>query len=127
MQSVTSKSLCALGATYTSRLLHLSQSHELKLIQLEMESESALADETRATQSALDALKRNHEESLRRGIQEFKKSFIHKYEKIIKPESHSSQQESSLSSLSDQIREITLKYNQKSIQVTQLQEKLLSK
>ena len=50
--------------------------YKYELLQLESKSASALAEETRATQSALESLKRNHELELAKEINNFKQEFF---------------------------------------------------
>jgi len=70
------KSMTAMEKSYENLLNELQVQHCKEKDGLKKEKESALAEETRATLSALDAMRKAHESEVQKEVEKFKKEFL---------------------------------------------------
>ena len=70
------KSMTAMEKSYENLLQELQVQHHKEKDNLKREKEQALAEETRATLSALDAMRKAHESEVQKEVEKFKKEFL---------------------------------------------------
>jgi len=70
------KSMTAMEKSYENLLSELQTQHGKEKDSLKREKEQALAEETRATLSALDAMRKAHESEVQKEVEKFKKEFL---------------------------------------------------
>ena len=70
------RSMTAMEKSYENLLNELQVQHHKEKDSLKREKEQALAEETRATLSALDAMRKAHESEVQKEVEKFKKEFL---------------------------------------------------
>merc|ERR1719444_253827 len=70
------KSMTAMEKSYENLLNELQIQHGKEKDSLKQEKEQALAEETKATLSALDAMRKAHESEVQKEVEKFKKEFV---------------------------------------------------
>jgi hypothetical protein len=70
------KSMTAMERSYENLLNELQLQHNKEKMSLRREKDQALAEETRATLSALDAMRKAHESEVQKEVEKFKKEFL---------------------------------------------------
>ena len=70
------KSMTAMERSYENLLGELQLQHNREKMSLRREKDQALAEETRATLAALDAMRKAHESEVQKEVEKFKKEFL---------------------------------------------------
>ena len=80
LRSWCEKSMTAMERSYESLLHDLQTQHSKEKDSLKREKETALAEETSATLSALDAMRKAHESEVQKEVEKFKKEFLSEFQ-----------------------------------------------
>lgn len=76
LRALCEKGLLAMEASHRRIVREMEEKHRAERDQLRLDKEQALAEETRATLAALDAMRKAHESEVRREVDKFKAEFL---------------------------------------------------
>ncbi|CAG4913196.1 unnamed protein product [Colias eurytheme] len=76
LRALCEKGLMAMESSHRRIVREMEDKHRAEREQLRLEKEQALAEETRATLAALDAMRKAHESEVRREVDKFKQDFL---------------------------------------------------
>ncbi|KAJ2953023.1 hypothetical protein O0L34_g7406 [Tuta absoluta] len=76
LRALCEKGLMAMESSHRRIVREMEEKHRAEREQLRLDKEQALAEETRATLAALDAMRKAHESEVRREVDKFKAEFL---------------------------------------------------
>ncbi|XP_014370967.2 protein outspread [Papilio machaon] len=76
LRALCEKGLLAMESSHRRIVREMEEKHRAEREQLRLDKEQALAEETRATLAALDAMRKAHESEVRREVDKFKAEFL---------------------------------------------------
>ncbi|CAH0748547.1 unnamed protein product [Diatraea saccharalis] len=76
LRALCEKGLLAMESSHRRVVREMEEKHRAERDQLRLDKEQALAEETRATLAALDAMRKAHENEVRREVDKFKAEFL---------------------------------------------------
>ncbi|XP_063530883.1 protein outspread isoform X2 [Cydia strobilella] len=76
LRALCEKGLLAMESSHRRIVREMEEKHRAEREQLRLDKEQALAEETRATLAALDAMRKAHENEVRREVDKFKAEFL---------------------------------------------------
>lgn len=125
------KCLCGNGLTVMEKfhqhtVTELERKHKEEIALLEQEKEKALAEETQATLTALEALKQAHKAELQNEIIKFKENYIQKMQLNNEYKSSRKEYEYELGEIRQDILSLSEKYSVKCLENASLEEKLIA-
>jgi HD superfamily phosphohydrolase len=98
--------------------------HQQEIQKILGEKEVALAEETQATIQALDAMKKAHQNEVKKEIQRFKQDFIRKFNNQDTMDTVSHYKDKELEEVRQEILSLSEKYSLKCVEIISLEEKL---
>ncbi|XP_023228616.1 protein outspread-like isoform X1 [Centruroides sculpturatus] len=125
------KCLCCNGLTVMEKfhqhtVAELERKHREEIASLEQEKEKALAEETQATLTALEALKKAHKAELQNEIIKFKENYIQKMQLNNENKNSRKEYEYELGEIRQDILSLSEKYSVKCLENASLEEKLIA-
>ncbi|XP_045785891.1 protein outspread isoform X2 [Maniola jurtina] len=122
LRALCEKGLLAMESSHRRIVREMEDKHRAERDQLRLEKEQALAEETRATLAALDAMRKAHENEVRREVDKFKSEFLTRGAPEIGQLSSRHQQE--MEEIKREILSLSEKYSVKCVESAALEERL---
>ncbi|CAG9585064.1 unnamed protein product [Danaus chrysippus] len=122
LRALCEKGLMAMESSHRRIVREMEDKHRAERDQLRLEKEQALAEETRATLAALDAMRKAHESEVRREVDKFKAEFLARGAPDLGQLSSRHQQE--MEEIKREILSLSEKYSVKCVESAALEERL---
>ncbi|CAH2240835.1 jg18873 [Pararge aegeria aegeria] len=122
LRALCEKGLLAMESSHRRIVREMEDKHRAERDQLRLEKEQALAEETRATLAALDAMRKAHENEVRREVDKFKTEFLARGAPELGQLSSRHQQE--MEEIKREILSLSEKYSVKCVESAALEERL---
>ncbi|CAK1545076.1 unnamed protein product [Leptosia nina] len=122
LRALCEKGLMAMESSHRRIVREMEDKHRAEREQLRLEKEQALAEETRATLAALDAMRKAHESEVRREVDKFKQEFLARGSTDLSQISTRHQQE--MEEIKREILSLSEKYSVKCVESAALEERL---
>ncbi|CAH2086040.1 unnamed protein product [Euphydryas editha] len=122
LRALCEKGLMAMESSHRRIVREMEEKHRAEREQLRLEKEQALAEETRATLAALDAMRKAHESEVRREVDKFKAEFLARGAPDLGQLSSRHQQE--MEEIRREILSLSEKYSVKCVESAALEERL---
>ncbi|XP_045490852.1 protein outspread isoform X1 [Colias croceus] len=122
LRALCEKGLMAMESSHRRIVREMEDKHRAEREQLRLEKEQALAEETRATLAALDAMRKAHESEVRREVDKFKQDFLARGSSDLSQISSRHQQE--MEEIKREILSLSEKYSVKCVESAALEERL---
>ncbi|XP_047528318.1 protein outspread isoform X1 [Vanessa atalanta] len=122
LRALCEKGLLAMESSHRRIVREMEDKHRAEREQLRLEKEQALAEETRATLAALDAMRKAHESEVRREVDKFKAEFLSRGAPDLGQLSSRHQQE--MEEIRREILSLSEKYSVKCVESAALEERL---
>ncbi|XP_050678581.1 protein outspread isoform X2 [Leptidea sinapis] len=122
LRALCEKGLMAMESSHRRIVREMEDKHRAEREQLRLEKEQALAEETRATLAALDAMRKAHENEVRREVDKFKQDFLSRGTTDLTQISTRHQQE--MEEIKREILSLSEKYSVKCVESAELEERL---
>ncbi|KAL0894266.1 hypothetical protein ABMA27_014269 [Loxostege sticticalis] len=123
LRALCEKGLMAMESSHRRIVREMEEKHRAEREQLRLDKEQALAEETRATLAALDAMRKAHENEVRREVDKFKAEFLARgHHADITQLSSRHQQE--MEEIKQEILSLSDKYSVKCVESAALEERL---
>ncbi|XP_059045257.1 protein outspread [Achroia grisella] len=127
LRALCEKGLLAMESSHRRIVREMEEKHRAEREQLRLDKEQALAEETRATLAALDAMRKAHESEVRREVDKFKTEFLSRGAHWTRcgrrtPFSFSHRQE--MEEIKREILSLSEKYSVKCVESAALEERL---
>ncbi|CAH0722026.1 unnamed protein product, partial [Brenthis ino] len=122
LRALCEKGLLAMESSHRRIVREMEDKHRAERDQLRLEKEQALAEETRATLAALDAMRKAHESEVRREVDKFKTEFLARGAPDLGQLSSRHQQE--MEEIKREILSLSEKYSVKCVESASLEERL---
>ncbi|KAG6453243.1 hypothetical protein O3G_MSEX008061 [Manduca sexta] len=125
LRALCEKGLLAMESSHRRIVREMEEKHRAEREQLRLDKEQALAEETRATLAALDAMRKAHESEVRREVDKFKAEFLARGAHA--DLSHlSSRHQQEMEEIKREILSLSEKYSVKCVESAALEERLAS-
>ncbi|XP_063700062.1 protein outspread-like [Culicoides brevitarsis] len=125
LRTLCQRGMDAMRASHNAIVTEMEENHRKQIQQLMVEKEQALAEETKATLAALDAMQKAHKNEVQREILRFKNEFIRQSQQFTDSDSQTKEQKKTeLEEIRQEIWSLSEKYTNKCLQVASLEEKL---
>ncbi|XP_068630057.1 protein outspread-like [Battus philenor] len=123
LRALCEKGLLAMESSHRRIVREMEDKHRAERDQLRLDKEQALAEETRATLAALDAMRKAHESEVRREVDKFKTEFL---TRAAHPElgQLSSRHQQEMEEIKREILSLSEKYSVKCVESAALEERL---
>ncbi|ODN06236.1 Protein outspread, partial [Orchesella cincta] len=122
LRNLCAKGLEAMENSHRRMIMELEEKHRRELQNLRIEKEQELAEETKATLSALDAMRKNHQLELQREMAKFKEEFMRKFQCNQDLSDLHREHEEELYEVKTEILRLTEKYSLKCVEASKLEE-----
>ncbi|XP_021951458.1 protein outspread isoform X4 [Folsomia candida] len=122
LRNLCAKGLEAMENSHRRMVMELEEKHRRDLLALKIEKENELAEETKATLSALDAMRKNHQMELQKEITKFKEEFMSKFSTGQDLTDLHREHEQELTEVKDEILRLSDKYSLKCVEASKLEE-----
>ncbi|CAL8123402.1 unnamed protein product [Orchesella dallaii] len=122
LRNLCAKGLEAMENSHRRMIMELEEKHRRELQNLRIEKEQELAEETKATLSALDAMRKNHQLELQREMAKFKEEFMRKFQCNQDLSDLHREHEEELHEVKTEILRLTEKYSLKCVEASKLEE-----
>ncbi|XP_045532840.1 protein outspread isoform X2 [Pieris brassicae] len=122
LRALCEKGLMAMESSHRRIVREMEDKHRAEREQLRLEKEQALAEETRATLAALDAMRKAHESEVRREVDKFKQELLARGAPDLSQISTRHQQE--MDEIKREILSLSEKYSIKCVESAALEERL---
>ncbi|XP_013195043.2 protein outspread isoform X2 [Amyelois transitella] len=122
LRALCEKGLMAMESSHRRIVREMEEKHRAEREQLRLDKEQALAEETRATLAALDAMRKAHESEVRREVDKFKAEFLSASGPERMQLSNRHQQE--MEEIKREILSLSEKYSVKCVESAALEERL---
>ncbi|XP_052737691.1 protein outspread isoform X2 [Bicyclus anynana] len=120
LRALCEKGLLAMESSHRRIVREMEDKHRAERDQLRLEKEQALAEETRATLAALDAMRKAHESEVRREVDKFKAEFLARGA----PELGQLSSRQEMEEIKREILSLSEKYSVKCVESAALEERL---
>ncbi|XP_063822072.1 protein outspread isoform X3 [Ostrinia nubilalis] len=123
LRALCEKGLLAMESSHRRIVREMEDKHRAEREQLRLDKEQALAEETRATLAALDAMRKAHESEVRREVDKFKAEFLSRgnHPDITQLSSRHQQE---MEEIKQEILSLSDKYSVKCVESAALEERL---
>ncbi|CAH2073120.1 unnamed protein product, partial [Iphiclides podalirius] len=123
LRALCEKGLLAMESSHRRIVREMEEKHRAEREQLRLDKEQALAEETRATLAALDAMRKAHESEVRREVDKFKAEFL---ARAAHPDlgQLSSRHQQEMEEIKREILSLSEKYSVKCVESAALEERL---
>ncbi|CAG5051067.1 unnamed protein product [Parnassius apollo] len=122
LRALCEKGLLAMESSHRRIVREMEEKHRAEREQLRLDKEQALAEETRATLAALDAMRKAHENEVRREVDKFKAEFLRAARPDLGQLSTRHQQE--MEEIKQEILSLSERYSVKCVESAALEERL---
>ena len=123
LRALTEKAMSAMETSHKRIIEDLEEKHMQDLARLQVDKERALAEETKATLAALDAMRKAHEAEVQREISRFKEQFLHQ---VSNRQESTVQHEKEMQEIRREILSLSEKYSHKCLETAALEQKISS-
>ncbi|CAH2990443.1 unnamed protein product [Chilo suppressalis] len=123
LRALCEKGLLAMESSHRRIVREMEEKHRAERDQLRLDKEQALAEETRATLAALDAMRKAHENEVRREVDKFKAEFLSRGASHDLSQLNSRHQQE-MEEIKREILSLSEKYSVKCVESAALEERL---
>ncbi|XP_072943542.1 protein outspread isoform X2 [Epargyreus clarus] len=123
LRALCEKGLLAMESSHRRIVREMEDKHRAERDQLRLDKEQALAEETRATLAALDAMRKAHESEVRREVDKFKAEFLSRGAQADLGQL-SSRHQQEMEEIKREILSLSEKYSVKCVESAALEERL---
>ncbi|XP_035436442.2 protein outspread isoform X2 [Spodoptera frugiperda] len=127
LRALCEKGLLAMESSHRRIVREMEDKHRAEREQLRLDKEQALAEETRATLAALDAMRKAHESEVRREVDKFKAEFLsrgHNGDLTQLSSRHHNISRQEMEEIKREILSLSEKYSVKCVESAALEERL---
>ncbi|XP_026747714.1 protein outspread isoform X2 [Trichoplusia ni] len=124
LRALCEKGLLAMESSHRRIVREMEDKHRAEREQLRLDKEQALAEETRATLAALDAMRKAHESEVRREVDKFKAEFLSRGAQHADITQLSSRHQQEMEEIKREILSLSEKYSVKCVESAALEERL---
>lgn len=124
LRALCEKGLLAMESSHRRIVREMEDKHRAEREQLRLDKEQALAEETRATLAALDAMRKAHESEVRREVDKFKADFLSRGAQSADLTQLSSRHQQEMEEIKLEILSLSEKYSVKCVESAELEERL---
>ncbi|KAM3961288.1 LOW QUALITY PROTEIN: myosin phosphatase Rho interacting protein outspread [Aphomia sociella] len=124
LRALCEKGLLAMESSHRRIVREMEEKHRAEREQLRLDKEQALAEETRATLAALDAMRKAHESEVRREVDKFKADFLSRDARGPDLTQLSSRHQQEMEEIKREILSLSEKYSVKCVESAALEERL---
>ncbi|XP_052757460.1 protein outspread isoform X2 [Galleria mellonella] len=124
LRALCEKGLLAMESSHRRIVREMEEKHRAEREQLRLDKEQALAEETRATLAALDAMRKAHESEVRREVDKFKAEFLSRGAHSGDLSQLSSRHQQEMEEIKREILSLSEKYSVKCVESAALEERL---
>ncbi|XP_075969980.1 myosin phosphatase Rho interacting protein outspread isoform X2 [Anticarsia gemmatalis] len=124
LRALCEKGLLAMESSHRRIVREMEEKHRAEREQLRLDKEQALAEETRATLAALDAMRKAHESEVRREVDKFKAEFLSRGAQCGERQQISSRHQQEMEEIKREILSLSEKYSVKCVESAALEERL---
>ncbi|GBP17123.1 Protein outspread [Eumeta japonica] len=124
LRALCEKGLLAMESSHRRIVRDLEEKHRAERDQLRLDKEQALAEETRATLAALDAMRKAHESEVRREVDKFKAEFLSRGVQPSDINQISTKHQQEMEEIKREILSLSEKYSVKCVESAALEERL---
>ncbi|XP_049867373.1 protein outspread isoform X2 [Pectinophora gossypiella] len=124
LRALCEKGLLAMESSHRRIVREMEEKHRAEREQLRLDKEQALAEETRATLAALDAMRKAHESEVRREVDKFKTDFLSRGAVSGELTQISSRHQQEMEEIKREILSLSEKYSVKCVESAALEERL---
>ncbi|XP_053625354.1 protein outspread isoform X2 [Plodia interpunctella] len=126
LRALCEKGLMAMESSHRRIVREMEEKHRAEREQLRLDKEQALAEETRATLAALDAMRKAHESEVRREVDKFKAEFLSASAGGPDRVQLTSRHQQEMEEIKREILSLSEKYSVKCVESAALEERLAS-
>ncbi|XP_037869507.1 protein outspread isoform X4 [Bombyx mori] len=124
LRALCEKGLLAMESSHRRIVREMEEKHRAEREQLRLDKEQALAEETRATLAALDAMRKAHESEVRREVDKFKAEFLSRGAQSGDLSQLSSRHQQEMEEIKREILSLSEKYSVKCVESAALEDRL---
>ncbi|XP_048479402.1 protein outspread isoform X2 [Plutella xylostella] len=124
LRGLCEKGLLAMESSHRRIVREMEEKHRAEREQLRLDKEQALAEETRATLAALDAMRKAHESEVRREVDKFKAEFLSRGASAPDLSQLSTRHQQEMEEIKREILSLSEKYSIKCVESAALEERL---
>lgn len=124
LRALCEKGLLAMESSHRRIVREMEEKHRAEREQLRLDKEQALAEETRATLAALDAMRKAHENEVRREVDKFKAEFLSRGVQSGERQQISNRHQQEMEEIKREILSLSEKYSVKCVESAALEERL---
>ncbi|CAB3221347.1 unnamed protein product [Arctia plantaginis] len=124
LRALCEKGLLAMESSHRRIVREMEEKHRAEREQLRLDKEQALAEETRATLAALDAMRKAHESEVRREVDKFKAEFLSRGVQGGERQQLSNRHQQEMEEIKMEILSLSEKYSVKCVESAALEERL---